>query len=91
MIDGLGMILSICQCILMFLTSSSLPSYDIAANWKQYRLTVGAPDMEAKFKAAVDKAKTKNANARKYPVLYVSLRIVAWTPRSLTQSLIIVS
>jgi hypothetical protein len=39
--------------------------------WRQFRFSVGAPDAEAKFKAAVGLAQAKNANARRYPSLYV--------------------
>ena len=42
------------------------------SSWRQYRLTVGAPDAEDKFKKAVDSAKTTSANAKKYPIIYVS-------------------
>ena len=40
-------------------------------NWTQFRLTVGAPDAEAKFKKAIDAAAKTDANAVVYPVLYV--------------------
>ena len=40
-------------------------------NWRQFRLTVGAPDAEAKFKKQVEAATKKDANAAKYPALYV--------------------
>lgn len=40
-------------------------------NWRQFRLTVGAPDAEAKFKKEVEAAARKDANAAKYPALYV--------------------
>ncbi|KAJ3740793.1 hypothetical protein DFH05DRAFT_1528585 [Lentinula detonsa] len=40
------------------------------STWKQYRFSVGAPDAEAKFKAAVEESKTKSQNAKEYPSLY---------------------
>ncbi|KIY71906.1 hypothetical protein CYLTODRAFT_389638 [Cylindrobasidium torrendii FP15055 ss-10] len=39
-------------------------------SWKQFRFTVGAPDMEARFKGAADDAKKRDQNARKFPTLY---------------------
>ncbi|KAF9566809.1 hypothetical protein CPC08DRAFT_703781 [Agrocybe pediades] len=38
--------------------------------WRQFRLTVGAPDAEAKFKQAVLHAGTQDANAKEYPVIF---------------------
>lgn len=45
----------------------------VDSTWRQFRFTIGAPDAEAKFKAAVTKAQTTDKNARKYPSLYVRL------------------
>ncbi|KAF8797821.1 hypothetical protein BYT27DRAFT_7204023 [Phlegmacium glaucopus] len=39
-------------------------------SWRQFRLTVGAPDAEAKFKTAINEAVQSNANAKVYPVIY---------------------
>jgi hypothetical protein len=39
--------------------------------WRQFRFTIGAPDAEARFKASVAEAQKTDANARKYPGLYV--------------------
>ncbi|KAH6905576.1 hypothetical protein BKA70DRAFT_1372977 [Coprinopsis sp. MPI-PUGE-AT-0042] len=39
-------------------------------NWRQFRLTVGAPDAEAKFKKEVEAAARKDSNAAQYPALY---------------------
>ena len=44
-------------------------------SWKQFRLTVGAPDAEAKFKKAIEAAGKTDSNAMLYPVLYVSIDI----------------
>ena len=41
------------------------------STWRQFRFTIGAPDAEARFKAAVVEAQKTDANARKYPGLYV--------------------
>ncbi|KAF9481500.1 hypothetical protein BDN70DRAFT_876298 [Pholiota conissans] len=38
--------------------------------WTQFRLTVGAPDAEAKFKAALEDAAKEDKNAAVYPVIY---------------------
>ncbi|KAG5647979.1 hypothetical protein DXG03_007013 [Asterophora parasitica] len=38
--------------------------------WRQFRFSVGSPDAEAKFQAAVNEAQKKNPNARIYPSLY---------------------
>ena len=53
----------------MSLTANSDPS------WTQFRLTVGAPDAEAKFKKAIDEAGKTEVNAMVYPVLYVRIDI----------------
>ncbi|KAF8968508.1 hypothetical protein BDZ97DRAFT_1798782 [Flammula alnicola] len=39
-------------------------------NWTQFRLTVGAPDAEAKFKEALDIAANEDRNVKTYPVIY---------------------
>ena len=44
-------------------------------SWKQFRLTVGAPDAEAKFKKAIEAAGKTDVNAMVYPVLYVRIDI----------------
>ena len=46
-------------------------------SWKQFRLTVGAPDAEAKFKKAIEAAGKTDVNALVYPVLYVRIDIKA--------------
>ncbi|KDR71552.1 hypothetical protein GALMADRAFT_253891 [Galerina marginata CBS 339.88] len=38
--------------------------------WRQFRLTVGAPDAEAKFKDALKVAAQEDANVKKFPVIY---------------------
>ena len=53
----------------MLLTLKSDPS------WTQFRLTVGAPDAEAKFKKAIDAAVKIDVNAVVYPVFYVRIDI----------------
>jgi hypothetical protein len=44
-------------------------------SWTQFRLTVGAPDAEAKFKKAIEEAGKADVNAMVYPVLYVRIDI----------------
>jgi hypothetical protein len=44
------------------------------SEWRQFRFTVGAPDKEAKFRDALEKEITGDANAKRYPTLYVSSR-----------------
>ncbi|KAK0467149.1 uncharacterized protein EV420DRAFT_1507476 [Desarmillaria tabescens] len=39
-------------------------------SWRQFRFSVGAPDAEAKFQAAVTQSQATNANAVKYPSLF---------------------
>lgn len=46
--------------------------YNVDPAWRQFRFTIGAPDAEAKFKAAIKDVQKDDANARKYPSLYVS-------------------
>lgn len=45
--------------------------YRLDPNWRQFRMTVGAPDAEAKFMGAVKVAMEEDSNARHYPVIYV--------------------
>ncbi|KAJ7641952.1 hypothetical protein FB45DRAFT_1054322 [Roridomyces roridus] len=42
----------------------------VEGQWRQFRFSVGAPDAEAKFQAALKKATETDANAKKYPSLY---------------------
>ena len=39
--------------------------------WRQFRFSVGAPDAEAKFKGSVNEVQADNANAKKFPTLFV--------------------
>ncbi|KAF8881664.1 hypothetical protein CPB84DRAFT_1817227 [Gymnopilus junonius] len=39
-------------------------------SWRQFRMTVGSPDAEAKFKEAINLATKENSDAKKYPVIY---------------------
>ena len=43
------------------------------SSWRQFRFSVGAPDAEAKYKTALQEVQKVNANALKYPSLYVRL------------------
>lgn len=47
-------------------------------NWRQFRFSVGAPDAEAKYKAALQEVQKVNANAVHYPSLYVRPHYI-WT------------
>ncbi|PPQ71310.1 hypothetical protein CVT24_012036 [Panaeolus cyanescens] len=40
------------------------------SSFVQFKMTVGSPDAEAKFRDAIQKAVAKDKNAEKYPVLY---------------------
>lgn len=53
------------------LFSSLMPNSD--PSWRQFRLTVGAPDAEAKFKTAINTAIQTDNNAKAYPVIYVRI------------------
>ena len=48
-------------------------TYDVKT--RQFRLTVGAPDAEAKFKDAMMNATKEDANVKKFPVLYVHSKL----------------
>ncbi|KAI0708751.1 hypothetical protein C8T65DRAFT_649990 [Cerioporus squamosus] len=43
---------------------------NIGSDWKQFRFSVGAPDAEAKYRQAVERAQAENPRARQYPSLY---------------------
>ncbi|TEB26206.1 hypothetical protein FA13DRAFT_1795840 [Coprinellus micaceus] len=62
----------VCSCTALIeeITDPNELIQDLDMNWKQFRLTVGAPDAEAKFKHAVQDAANKDLNAQNYPVLY---------------------
>ncbi|KIM73751.1 hypothetical protein PILCRDRAFT_99249 [Piloderma croceum F 1598] len=59
-----------CTAHLEELTSDEDLVRNIDSTWRQFRFTIGAPDAEARFKAAVAEAQKTDANARKYPGLY---------------------
>ncbi|EAU83704.2 hypothetical protein CC1G_05608 [Coprinopsis cinerea okayama7 len=59
-----------CTASIEEITSEEDEIKNLDPNWRQFRLTVGAPDAEAKFKSAVEAAAKENANAREYPALY---------------------
>lgn len=59
--------LGVCSAVRFF---PRLISFEDPA-WRQFRFSVGAPDAEAKFKAAVQEAQASNKNARTYPSLFV--------------------
>ncbi|RDX46333.1 hypothetical protein OH76DRAFT_1407058 [Lentinus brumalis] len=43
---------------------------NIGPEWKQFRFSVGAPDAEAKYRQAVERAQAESPRARQYPSLY---------------------
>ncbi|KAE9407147.1 hypothetical protein BT96DRAFT_1014269 [Gymnopus androsaceus JB14] len=59
-----------CTAYLEEISSQEESVKNVDSSWKQYRFSVGAPDAEAKFKKAVEEAKSKSSNAAKYPSLY---------------------
>jgi hypothetical protein len=44
--------------------------------WRQFRFSVGAPDAEAKFQAAIKEAQQVDKNANQFPHLYVCLFLI---------------
>ncbi|KAJ2925630.1 hypothetical protein H1R20_g11464, partial [Candolleomyces eurysporus] len=59
-----------CTALIEEITSGDELIQNLDKNWRQFRLTVGAPDAEAKFNTAVKLASAADKNASKYPVLY---------------------
>ncbi|KAJ3847933.1 hypothetical protein EV368DRAFT_76467 [Lentinula lateritia] len=59
-----------CTAYLEEISSQEESIKNVGSCWKQYRFSVGAPDAEAKFNAAVEESKTRNRNAKMYPSLY---------------------
>jgi hypothetical protein len=41
--------------------------------YKQYRFSIGSPDLEARFQKALQAAQAQDVHTRNYPVLYVCL------------------
>ncbi|KAJ3509436.1 hypothetical protein NLJ89_g5227 [Agrocybe chaxingu] len=66
-----------CTAHIEAITSSEDMIKNLDPTWRQFRMTVGAPDAEARFMGALEQAKTENANAQKYPVIYLG---VPWFP-----------
>ncbi|KAJ4466482.1 hypothetical protein C8J55DRAFT_527332 [Lentinula edodes] len=59
-----------CTAYLEEISSQEESIKNVGSCWRQYRFSVGAPDAEAKFNAAVEESKTRNQNAKMYPSLY---------------------
>ncbi|CAA7264437.1 unnamed protein product [Cyclocybe aegerita] len=59
-----------CTAHIEAITSSEDMIKNLDPTWRQFRMTVGAPDAEARFKAALEQAKEESTNAQKYPVIY---------------------
>ncbi|KAJ8597247.1 hypothetical protein M405DRAFT_587353 [Rhizopogon salebrosus TDB-379] len=59
-----------CTAHLQELTEEEDLVQNISSEWRQFRFTVGAPDKEAKFRDALEKETTGDANAKRYPTLY---------------------
>ncbi|RDB28698.1 hypothetical protein Hypma_015532 [Hypsizygus marmoreus] len=59
-----------CTAYLEEITSGEESIKNMDPGWRQFRFSVGAPDAEAKFKAAITDAQAKDVNALSYPSLY---------------------
>lgn len=59
-----------CTAHLEEITSKEDMVQNIGIGWKQFRFSVGAPDAEAKFRAALRTAQGQDRNAVLYPYLY---------------------
>ncbi|TFK19866.1 hypothetical protein FA15DRAFT_626277 [Coprinopsis marcescibilis] len=59
-----------CTAHIEEITSGDEMIKNLDPNWRQFRLSVGAPDAEAKFDEAVKNAVQEDENAKQCPVLY---------------------
>ncbi|KAJ7579700.1 hypothetical protein C8J56DRAFT_963387, partial [Mycena floridula] len=59
-----------CTAYLEEITGAEDSVKNLDPAWRQYRFSVGAPDVEDKFAKAVAQAVASDANAQKYPSLY---------------------
>lgn len=59
-----------CRAHLEELTEPEERVRNFDKNWRQFRFSVGAPDAEAKHRAAQAQAMRQDANAKRYPILY---------------------
>lgn len=59
-----------CTAYIEEITSGQELIKNLDPNWRQFRLSVGAPDAEAKFKTAIEEAVNSDKHAQKFPVLY---------------------
>lgn len=60
-----------CTSYIEEITSSAERLQGVDGQYHQFRFSVGSPQAEAKFRAAVDTATKADANAKKYPTIYV--------------------
>lgn len=60
-----------CTAYIEEITSSAERLQGVDAQYHQFRFSVGSPQAEAKFRAAVDTATNVDSNAKKYPTIYV--------------------
>jgi hypothetical protein len=60
-----------CTSYIEEITSSAERLQGIDAGYHQFRFSVGSPQAEAKFRAAVETAMKADSNAKKYPTIYV--------------------
>ncbi|KAF9007058.1 hypothetical protein BDQ17DRAFT_1351337 [Cyathus striatus] len=59
-----------CTAHLEDITSEEESIHPLESKYRQFRLTVGAPHAEAKFKSAIVEAQNSNNLLKQYPVLY---------------------
>ncbi|TRM66799.1 hypothetical protein BD626DRAFT_483861 [Schizophyllum amplum] len=59
-----------CRSYLEEITDDEYLIKNIDAGWRQFRFTAGAPDAEARFRAAMTDATKRNENAKQYPSIF---------------------
>ena len=60
-----------CTAYIEEITSSAERLQGIDPQYHQFRFSVGSPQAEAKFRAAVETGMKADQNAKKYPTIYV--------------------
>ena len=60
-----------CTSYIEEITSSGERLQGVDAQYHQFRFSVGSPQAEAKFRAAVETAMKADSNAKKFPTIYV--------------------
>ncbi|KAF8880314.1 hypothetical protein BD779DRAFT_1549574 [Infundibulicybe gibba] len=59
-----------CTAYIEEITSGPESVKNLGEDWRQFRFSVGAPDAEASFKAALEDAQATDKHARQFPSLY---------------------